>query len=149
MLNPLISCLEFLSLELYGSVEKFIDFFTSPFPRLRIVHLRLLYPTTMNELFSFRRLDQALSRQAIFSELVIKVNKLTLLEKSQMNEYKALGINDSSIASVLGIIMREFGIRIHAEWQGEKKIIFHLWGLDWYFKVKVDLTEESNYMRMI
>jgi hypothetical protein len=138
MLNPSISCLEFLSLDLpysLNSLEKSLDFFSSPFPRLRTVHLRLSSPMTMNELVSFRRLDLALSRQAIFSDLVIKVNRLTVLEKSQKTEYKALGIYRNCIEYVLLIISRKFGIQINAEWQGSEKIIFHLRGLAWDFKV--------------
>jgi hypothetical protein len=119
-LNPSISNLEFLSMDFLNrgdpNLDEFLYFFSSCFSRLRTVHLWLTTGITMGELISYRRLHQALSKQAIFSELVLKVKKLTLLEKSQLKDYQALGIYGVSLPRVLRIVEMKYGILIDVAW---------------------------------
>ena len=131
------------------NLEYYLELFISDFPRLRTVHLWLTDGITMGKLISFRNLNQALSKQSIFSELVFKVKRLTLLEKSQLKEYQALGINRASIKRVLRIVKRQYDILIDVEWQGSKMMVFYLSGLGWELTVKVDLTKEDSYVNMI
>jgi hypothetical protein len=94
ILNPSTSNLEILSLdfEYSSSLDKFVAFVSPGFPRLRTLNLSLTRTLTLGELVPFSRLHRALSKPGIDSELVLQVSRLTLLDKSQLKEYQALGI---------------------------------------------------------
>jgi hypothetical protein len=68
-----------------------------------------------------------------------------LLEKSQLNEYQALGIKAFRIPKVLGIVKKKYGIKINNTWDGSGMIVFHLKGQGWKFTVKVDLTKQGSF----
>ena len=132
-----------------SNLEKNFEFLISGFPRLRTVHLWLTTNITMGKLVSSRCLHRALSKQAIFSELVLKLKKLTLLEKSQLKDYQALGINCINIPRVLEIVEKNYGIKVDVARQCSKMMVFLLRGQGWKFTVKVDLTKKDSYVNMI
>jgi hypothetical protein len=151
MLNPSTSNLEFLSLDLPYSptLEEYLDFVSPGFPRLRTLQLCLTEQLTLGELASYSRLHRALSKPPNISVLVLKVQKLLILDKSQLKEYQALGIEGSSIPRVLGLVQMKYGIKIEATWEGSGKMAFRLRGQGWEVTVKVYLNQEHNFIKII
>ena len=151
MLNSKKSNLELLSLELsyQPSLEEYLDFISEGFPRLKTLKLCLSNQLTLGELVSFSRLQQALTKPPIFPVLVLKVSKLTLLDKSQLKDYHALGNESSSISRVLGIVERKYRIQIDTAWKGSRKKVYRLNGHDWNFTVEIDLDGENNFIKII
>ena len=142
MLNSEMSNLEFVSLEFSYSpkLEEYLDFVSPGFPRLRTLQLCLTEQLTLGELASYSRLHRALSKPPNISVLVLKVQKLLILDKSQLKEYQALGIEGSSIPRVLGLVQRKYGIQIDATWEGSGEMAFRLRGQGWEVSIKVDLN---------
>jgi hypothetical protein len=105
-----------------------LDFVRSGFPHLRSLKLRLTGDLKLGEIISYRSLHQALSKPGIITKLELKVKRITLLEKSLLEDYQALGIEGNSIQRVLGIVQTQYGIEIKLSWESLKMMVFYIKG---------------------
>jgi hypothetical protein len=71
------------------------------------------------------------------------------LEKSQLRDYQALGLEGINILRVLGLVEKKYGIKIETAWERSGKMMYHLRGQDWEITVKIDLNLEHNFIKII
>jgi hypothetical protein len=105
MLNPSTSNLEMISLDLFcsQSLEGLFGFVSAGFPRLRTLKFSTSY-LNLGELASYIHLNRALSKPGTISEIVLQVEDVTILEKSQLEEYQVLCNEGNSIPTGLKIV---------------------------------------------